>query len=422
MRSTLQEYRSASPREVHAPSVDEFAAIVRSRILRDWAVGPRRIINATGVILHTNLARAPLGPAAREAIAVASGYCDLEYDLTSGGRGDRQTRVGRQLTSLTGAEAAFVTVSASAAVLLIITALAKRREVIVSRGQSVEIGGGFRVPVVLKQSGAKLVEVGTTNRTRLPDYAEAINARTAAILNVHTSNFRIVGFTETVALPELANLAHAHGLPLIDDNGSGALLDTERFGLAHEPTVPEALAAGVDLVAFSGDKLMGGPQSGLILGRASLVNRLRGHPLARAVRPDKVTIAALSATVHSYLAGNAEKTVPVWRMIAQSSTQIEIRARSLQTQAETRGLRLHLEPGESTVGGGSLPGETLPTTLVVLPPSIKAETLRALETPIIARTHAGRIVIDPRTVGEEEESSLLEGLLAALQMTHPGPD
>lgn len=422
VRSTLQEYRNLLPQASVAPSADELAVEVRSRILRDWSVGPHRVINATGVILHTNLARAPLSTAARRAIETASGYSDLEFDLGDGRRGDRQTPVGRQLEALTGAEASFVTVSASAAVLLVLSALAQRREVIVSRGQSVEIGGGFRVPVVLKQSGAKLVEVGTTNRTRLEDYAEAINGRTAAILNVHASNFRIIGFTESVALPELARLAHANGIPIVDDNGSGALLETDRFGLAHEPTVQEALGAGVDLVAFSGDKLVGGPQSGIILGSATLVDRLRMHPLARAIRPDKVTVAALSATIHSYLAGSAESTVPVWRMIAQSPDHIESRARGFQSLAASRGLRVELVSGESTVGGGSLPGETLPTTLMRLPSSMKADTMRGLEIPIIARTQAGRTVIDLRTVADEEESSLLAGLLAAAGVGSSAPD
>jgi L-seryl-tRNA(Ser) seleniumtransferase len=421
VRSTLQDYRDARPYVGASPSAGELADIVRSRISNDWAVGPRRVINATGVVLHTNLARAPLSSAARDAIEEAAGYCDLEFELHDGDRGNRQARIGRQLTALTGAEAAFVTVSASSAVLLMLTALAKRREVIVSRGQSLEIGGGFRVPVVLKQSGAKLIEVGTTNRTRLEDYAEAITSRTAAILNVHASNFRIVGFTESVELSELSELARARGIPLVDDNGSGALLGTERFGLAHEPMVQESLAAGVDLVAFSGDKLVGGPQAGLILGRAALVNRLRSHPLARAVRPDKVTLAALSATVYAYLAGNAEETVPVWRMISQSSQQIEVRARRLQSQAQAKGLQLQLAPGESTVGGGSLPGEMLPTTLLILPPSIQSESLRGLELPIVGRIHAGRTVVDLRTVSEEEESLLLAGLLAAQRVTRQSP-
>jgi L-seryl-tRNA(Ser) seleniumtransferase len=399
------------------PSAGDIAESVRSRIASDWRAGPRHVINATGVVLHTNLARAPLSVSARRAMHEAAGYSDLEFELQQGDRGDRQVHIGRQLTALTGAEAAFVTVSASAAVLLILTALAKRREVIVSRGQSVEIGGGFRVPLVLKQSGAKLVEVGTTNRTRLSDYEEGLTDRTAAILNVHASNFRIVGFTESVPLSALAGLAGARGIPLIDDNGSGALIDTASFGLVHEPMVQESLDAGVDLVAFSGDKLLGGPQAGIILGRATLIDRLRNHPMARAVRPDKVILAALSATVHAYLAGNAEQTLPIWRMIAQTGFQIEARAKELKWRAESNGVHLQLTPGESTVGGGSLPGETIATTLLTLPRSITAESLRQLDPPVVARTQAGRAVIDLRTVSDEEEPSLLSGLITAWHQT-----
>jgi L-seryl-tRNA(Ser) seleniumtransferase len=415
VRSTLQGYRDAPSLDVPMPSESHIAYVVRSRIASEWSVGPRRVINATGVILHTNLARAPLSFAARQAMLEAAGYSDLEFELTHGGRGDRQMHIGQQLTALTGAEAAFVTVSASAAVLLILTALAKRREVVVSRGQSVEIGGGFRVPVVLKQSGAKLVEVGTTNRTRLSDYEEAVTDRTAAILNVHASNFRIVGFTEAVPLSALAALARVRGIPLVDDNGSGALIDTASFGLRHEPMVQESLSAGVDLVAFSGDKLLGGPQAGVILGRATLIDRLRSHPMARAVRPDKVILAALSATVQAYLAGNAEQTLPIWRMIAQTALQIETRAKLFKSRAESHAVHVQLTPGESAVGGGSLPGETVATTLLTLPRSVTAESLRRLDPPVVARTRDGQVVIDLRTVSVEEEPSLLSGLISVSQ-------
>lgn len=413
VRDTLQTYRDDAERVETLPTADQVAELVRAWIEREWAAGPRRVINATGVVLHTNLARAPLSKAALHAMESAAGYSDLELDLRSGDRGDRQTHISHQLAALTGAEAAFITVSASAAVLLALTALARGREVIVSRGQAVEIGGGFRIPVVLQQSGAKLVEIGTTNRTRRSDYEAALTDRTAAILNVHASNFRIVGFTESVALAELASLASARGIPLLDDNGSGALLDTSRFGLAHEPMVQESLAAGSDLVAFSGDKLLGGPQAGVLLGRKSLIERLRKHPLARAVRPDKITLAALSATIQAYIEGNAEHAVPVWRMISQSAERISTRARHLQTEMEALGLRVALEPGESTVGGGSLPGETLPTTVLVLPRSISSKALRALDIPIVARSHAGKTLLDLRTIAEEEQPALLEGLLTA---------
>jgi L-seryl-tRNA(Ser) seleniumtransferase len=420
VREVLHAYRDDPDSVDTFPTAHQVADEVRERIAREWAVGPRRIINATGVVLHTNLARAPLSQAALQAMNVAAGYSDLEFDLQKGGRGDRQAHLNNQLVALTGAEAAFVTVSASAAVLLALTALARGREVIVSRGQAVEIGGGFRIPVVLQQSGARLVEVGTTNRTRLSDFEAAVTDKTAAILNVHASNFRIVGFTESVPLTDLSVLAGARGIPLLDDNGSGAFLDTERFGLVHEPTVPESLAAGSDLVAFSGDKLLGGPQAGVIVGRKQLVQRLSRHPLARAVRPDKITLAALSATVHAYLEGSAQDTVPVWRMIASAPEQVRTRARQIQAQAGSHGLSLGLEAGESTVGGGSLPGETLPTTLLVLPRTISARVLRTLDPPIVARTHAGKTLLDVRTVAEDEQPTLIEGLLTAAALTQKG--
>ena len=393
------------------PTSEAVGESVAIRIGTQWVPGPRPVINGTGVILHTNLARAPLSDEATKAVVAASQYVDLEFDLQTGERGDRQVPVTTQLCALTSAEAAYVTVNAAAAVLLALTAVAKGRDVIVSRGQSVEIGGGFRIPVVLQQSGARLVEVGTTNRTRLSDFEDAVTERTAAILNVHASNFRIVGFTETVALSELAHLARTRDIALIDDNGSGALLDTARFGIAHEPTVQESLAAGADLVAFSGDKLVGGPQAGILLGRRESIRRLRRHPLARAVRPDKMTLAALSATVHAYLRGIAESTIPIWMMIGQSSDDVHVRATRVRDSARLRGLRLQVVAGESTVGGGSLPGETLPTWLLVLPRVMSATRLREADPPIIARTLSGRTVIDMRTVSEREEPALLDGLV-----------
>lgn len=395
------------------PSAEMIGEEVRDGVLHDWSPGPCRVINATGVVLHTNLARAPLSQEAVQSVVSAAGYCDLEFDLKEGERGDRQASVSHQLMALTGAEAAFVTVSAAAAVLLVLTALTHRREVLVSRGQSVEIGGGFRIPVVLRQSGAKLVEVGTTNRTRISDYADAVTERTAAILNVHASNFRIVGFAEAVELPDLAILAKQCGIPLFDDNGSGSLLETTRYGLAHEPMVQESVAAGSDIVAFSGDKLLGGPQAGILVGRADLIHRVRKHPLARAVRPDKVTLAALSATLQAYLQGTAERTIPVWAMIGQTYDEILARATRIRSNASSRGLQLELQPGESTIGGGSLPGETLPTSLLVLPPSISAADLRSLDTPIVARTRGGKTLMDLRTVPEADEPLLLRGLLSA---------
>jgi L-seryl-tRNA(Ser) seleniumtransferase len=374
------------------------------------------VINATGVILHTNLGRAPLSQAAVQAITGSSaGYCNLEYDLEKGERGVRTGRVERLLTHLTGAEAALVVNNNAAAVLLALSALAKRRRVIISRTQLVEIGGGFRVPEVMSQSGAVLVEVGTTNRVHLADYEEALNDPAVAILRAHHSNFRIIGFSSEPELSELASLAHQHQVWLIDDLGSGALIDTQRFGLAHEPTVQESLAAGADLVCFSGDKLLGGPQAGIIVGRKVLLDKIRKHPLARAVRVDKLCLAALAATLEHYLKDEFERTIPIWQMIAKPGEQIRARAAHW---AKTLGMG-EVAAGKSTIGGGSLPEETLPTFLFVLPvpqPNKFLAVLRAQNPPIIARVDDDRVVLDPRTVLPEQEGALLVGLSNALGM------
>jgi L-seryl-tRNA(Ser) seleniumtransferase len=372
------------------------------------------VINATGVILHTNLGRAPLSQAAVQAVmGVSAGYSDLEYDLDKGERGLRTAGVERLLTHLTGAEAALVVNNNAAAVLLALSALAKRRRVVISRTQLVEIGGGFRVPEVMSQSGAILVEVGTTNRVHLTDYVEALNAPAVAIFRAHHSNFRIVGFSSEPELAELATLAHQHEVWLIDDLGSGALVDTQRFGLAHEPTVQESLAAGADLVCFSGDKLLGGPQAGIIVGRKVLLDKLRKHPLARAVRVDKLCLAALAATLEHYLKDEFERTIPVWQMIARPEKQIKARAAHWAKTLELG----EVVSGQSTVGGGSLPEETLPTFLLALSvpqPNKFLTLLRAQNPPIIARVDNDRVVLDPRTVLPEQEGALLVGLANAL--------
>jgi L-seryl-tRNA(Ser) seleniumtransferase len=369
------------------------------------------VINATGVILHTNLGRAPLSAESRRAMETASRYGDLEFDLATGSRGSRQRAVSRLLRALTGAEACLVVGSNAAGILLALTALCRGKDVLVARGQAVEIGGGFRIPEILRQSGARLMEVGTTNRTRVEDYAAAVTTRTAAILHVHASNFRIIGFTEAPDLRDLSVLTHERGIWLLVDNGSGSLLDTSTFGLAHEPTPCDALAAGADLVAFSGDKLLGGPQAGVILGSSGLVERLQRHPLARAVRPDKLILAALSATLRAYVRGDALDTIPVWQMIAQNGEELDRRAKRFQKEAAARGLRLDRIPGQSTVGGGSLPGETLPTTLLVLPEGVSAAGLRSGPVAVVGRTQADRVILDLRTVAEDEEDALLAAVL-----------
>ncbi|HFQ93429.1 MAG TPA: L-seryl-tRNA(Sec) selenium transferase, partial [Anaerolineae bacterium] len=373
------------------------------------------VINGTGVIIHTNLGRAPLSQAALTAMqAVGLGYSTLEYDVASGKRGSRAVHAEQLLQRLTGAEAALAVNNNASAVLLMLTALCQGREVIISRGQLVEIGGGFRIPDVMAQSGAKLVEVGTTNRTHLRDYANAITENTAAILVAHHSNYRIIGFHTEPELADLAALAHEHGLPLLYDQGSGAFLDTAVYGLEHEPTVLEGLEAGCDIVAFSGDKLLGGPQAGILAGRAAFIAPCKKHPLARAVRADKMCLAGLSATLTAYLTGRALTEIPVWRMISRPLAEIEAEAQVWAARLREEGVTAEVVDGRSTVGGGSLPGTSLPTRLLALPhanPDKLAESLRLSDPPVIGRIQDGRFLIDPRTIFPEQVDILLETLL-----------
>lgn len=392
---------------------------------RDWladllAPTLRPVINATGIIVHTNLGRAPLSAAAMAAVArVSTGYSTLEYDLDEGRRGSRAVHAERLLARLTGAEAALVVNNNAAAVLLMLSALCRDRDVIISRGQLIEIGGGFRIPDVLAQSGARLVEVGTTNRTHLRDYAAAITERTAAIFVAHYSNYRIIGFTTQPELAELAALAHQHDLPLLFDQGSGALRDLAPHGLEPEPTVLDGLRAGCDVVAFSGDKLLGGPQAGVLVGRATLIDQLKRHPLARAVRADKMALAALAATLDHYLAGRPEE-IPVWRMIARPVDDISAEAEAWVAQLRARGVDAAIVPGESRIGGGSLPGTSLPTRLVAvsavdLSPDELAARLRGAAVPVIARVQENRLLLDPRTVLPGQAESLLQAVARAVQ-------
>lgn len=393
------------------PGADLAAAIetdAAARLSRQFQGSLRPVINATGVIIHTNLGRAPLARAAIDRVAAtAAGYTNLEYDLAQGARGSRAVHAEALLTALTGAEAAVVVNNNAAATLLMLAALSHGREAIISRGELVEIGGGFRVPDVMAQSGAELREVGTTNRTRVADYSVAIGPRTALILRVHPSNFRIEGFTERPTLAELVDAGRARGIPVVEDIGSGNLDD----GLADEPSVRGSIAAGVDLVCFSGDKLLGGPQAGILAGRRALVDRLRRHPLMRAFRVDKLTYAALEATLLEYLAGRADESVPVRRMMALDVEAIEERARALADRLVPMGWRVSLVSGASAVGGGSAPGLALPTVLVALEregltaDAIEAR-LRALDTPVIARIVDDRVTLDLRTVPPESDGQL----------------
>lgn len=414
-RSVLAEARKGFAAGSRLPGPETLLAAV-GQTLEAW-VAPtlQAAINATGVVLHTNLGRAPLSQAAAQAaLNVALGYSTLEYDLKAGKRGSRLVHAEALLTRLTTAEAAVVVNNNAAAVLLALTALARRRGVVIARTQLVEIGGGFRVPEVMQQSGARLIEIGATNRVHLADYEAALAQKPALFLRAHRSNFRLVGFTSEPGLDEITAAAHRAGLPLVDDLGSGALLDTARYGLGHEPTVQESLAAGADLVCFSGDKLLGGPQAGIIIGRADLVAKIKKHPLARAVRADKLCLAALSATLLHYLLDEAEDKIPIWRMIAAPLETLQRRA---DAWAHTLG-RGQVIAGESTIGGGSLPGETLPTHLLALPvakPDRLLAGLRRQQPAVIARVEDDCVVFDPRTVLPEQETDLLAAIRAAME-------
>ncbi len=410
------------------PSAKEIVDSICAQVGALVSPSLRPVINAAGVILHTNLGRAPLSQEAMEAMdSVAAGYCNLEFDLERGQRGIRHSHLESLLCQLTGAEAALVVNNNASAVLLALTARAKRKDVIVSRGQAVEIGGGFRIPDVMRQSGAKLVEVGTTNCTYLQDYEQSITTRTAALMRVHSSNFRLMGFTNMVSLEELVSLGKRYHLPVFDDLGSGCLLDTTSFGLDAEPTLMGSISTGASLVFSSGDKLMGGPQAGIIVGEAGLISCLKKHPLQRAMRIDKVRLAGLAATLIHYLTGEATSKIPVWRMITAPIGEIEWRAGRWAKVLD--GLASVVE-GETMVGGGSLPGGTLPTRLVAVggvgkrrKPNVAqalSHILRSQEVPIIGRLCERVLLLDPRSVLPEDDEIVVKALRsAATTLEHP---
>jgi L-seryl-tRNA(Ser) seleniumtransferase len=403
-------------------AVARIEAAAEARLGEQFRRSLEPVINATGVILHTNLGRAPLGAAAIDRIVeIARGYSTLEYDAATGVRGRRDRHAEALLKHLTGAQAAVVVNNNAAATLLVLAALAAGREVIVSRGELVEIGGGFRVPDVMAQSGAVLREVGTTNKTRAADYAAAIGERTALILRVHPSNFRIDGFTERPSLGELVEIGRRFGVPVAEDLGSGHLGGA---GSPHpldriEPAVRDAVAAGVDICCFSGDKLLGGPQAGIIIGREEIVERVRRHPLMRALRVDKLTYAALEATLAEYAAGRASATIPVQRMLTMGADEIRVRAEALAARLNAiDGWRAELRAGASAVGGGSAPGVELATWLVAiekrgLTPDALEERLRRLTPPVVARIERDRVLLDLRTVVPDQDQTLL-GLIASV--------
>ncbi|HEV7643148.1 MAG TPA: L-seryl-tRNA(Sec) selenium transferase [Pyrinomonadaceae bacterium] len=407
-----------------AVSREELLKEAQIRLAAGWDLQKRarlqKVINATGVIIHTNLGRAPLSEAARAAVAETGGYCTLEYDLATGKRGRRGARAEKLLADLTGAEAALIVNNCAAAAYLVLTALAAGGETIISRGELVEIGGDFRIPDVMKQAGTTLVEVGTTNRTKLSDYKNAITENTRLIARVHPSNFRVIGFTSSPSVAELAELAHKRGLTFFEDAGSGALPDLTQYGLDGEPRISDSVAAGVDVATFSGDKLLGGLQTGLIVGRAEVVEKLRKHPLYRVLRVDKLTYATLEATLESYLRGTELEDIPVLKMLSQTKEQLAERAANFVENlsaelSENSSLVVDIIPGHSAVGGGAAPEAKLETSLIALTHKTLSanqleEKLRLGEPPVITRVLEDKVVLDLRTVSESDENVLVKTL------------
>ena len=400
---------------------ETYAGLVESSLAGEEEASLRPVINATGVVLHTNLGRAPLAREAREAMSrAARGYSNLEFDLETGSRGSRYDHCVALLRKLTGAEDALVVNNNAGALVLALNTLARARAVVVSRGELVEIGGGFRIPEMLERAGARLREVGTTNRTRLSDYEEALEAGEAgAVLKVHRSNFRVEGFTEEAPLAELAELARAKGVSLVHDLGSGLFLAPERLGLPYEPRAAESLERGADVVAVSGDKLLGGPQAGILAGRSEVVGAMRGNPLCRALRVDKVTLAGLEATLRLYLEpGRAAADIPALRMLGGRPAELHERAEVLARALTERGIRVSVLQDVSLVGGGTYPGLELPTwTLRLEPPGADAEglasRLRRGHRPVVGRVEGERVVLDLRTVDPDEEEELLRRIREA---------
>lgn len=416
LRSEIQE--TVSP--LAGMAADELLAEATSRISRVCESHARartqRVINATGVVIHTNLGRAPLSENAKGAIADAAGYCSVEYDVDGGSRGLRGKYAEELLLELTSAEGAIIVNNCAAATFLALTVFAAGKEVIISRGELVEIGGDFRIPDVLTRSGAKLVEVGTTNRTKLADYENAINENTGIILSVHPSNYRIVGFTSSVGGEALANLARSRGIIFYEDAGSGALIDLKEYGLDREPVIRHSIESGADIVSFSGDKLLGGPQCGIIVGRRELIEEIRKHPLYRALRVDKLTYAALEATLESYRRGTAVQDIPVLKMISATEAGLELRCRAFLNKCpEIPGMRFEVLAGASVIGGGAAPDVRRESPLIAVSHSDMSadeiETrLRYSDPPIIARIEKDLVLIDLRTVSETEEGEVLQVL------------
>jgi L-seryl-tRNA(Ser) seleniumtransferase len=421
-RAALDVARQGIAQGSESPSVAQLVVDVASRVQASEELSLRPVINATGVVIHTNLGRAPLSEeAARAMVEISQQYSNLEFDLASGERGSRHVHVEELLCRATGAEAAMAVNNNASALLLALMALAEGREAIVSRGQLVEIGGGFRIPDVMLQSGVQLVEVGTTNRTYAKDFEHAINPNTALLMRVHSSNFRLVGFTSEASIAELVDVGKLHGIDVLDDIGSGALLDTAAYGMLHEPMPQESIAAGAGVVCFSGDKLLGGPQAGLLVGKRAIIAQLKRHPLARAMRIDKSTLAGLQVTLNHYLRGEALQKIPIWRMIAMPLEELHRRAASWATELESLSATVEVIESRSAVGGGSLPGETLPTWVLAITIPTGALTLEAValrlrqsSPAVVGRIEHDRLLFDPRTVLPGQDEALIGVVRAVL--------
>jgi L-seryl-tRNA(Ser) seleniumtransferase len=415
----IREFINESDNEAEITNkIETIMQEIRKEVDSYVLLNMKRVVNGTGTILHTNLGRAVISDEAAERVKnLVTGYSNLEYDLESGVRGSRYSHFEKIVTKITGAEAAMAVNNNAAAVLLILSALAKNKEVVVSRGELVEIGGAFRVPDVMSQSGSILTEVGTTNKTHLYDYENAINENTAALLKVHTSNYKIVGFTEAVSVNELAELAHKHNIPIIEDIGSGVLVDLSKYGLEYEPTVQASIKAGADIVCFSGDKLLGGPQAGIIVGKKSLINKIKKHPLTRALRIDKFTAIALECVFHDYIDENkAVKNIPVLKLINKEYEEIKKQADIMLKKLVMEigaNCEIKIEGCESQIGGGSLPLERIESFALMFKPlsmttASLEKQLRHMDTPIVGRIVNDYFLIDLRTVLEGEDEIILQ--------------
>jgi L-seryl-tRNA(Ser) seleniumtransferase len=414
IRDSLDYFRNQIKNGESAPTFDGIKINIFEILSDQFSPSLIPVINATGVVLHTNLGRAPLSHETIQSMqSIGSGYNTLEFNLSTGKRGSRSIHAEEILKQLTGTEAAIIVNNNAAAVLLVLSALAKRKYVVIARTQLIEIGGGFRIPDVMKQSGAKLLEVGTTNRVRISDYEQSLQESAALVMRAHHSNFKILGFTEEPSLIDLVDISHQFSTPLFDDLGSGTFLDTAQFGLPHEPTIYESVQSGADIISFSGDKLLGGPQAGIIIGKKELIQKIKNHPLARAIRPDKITLAGITATLTHYLRDEAIQKIPIWQMISQTPIQLKTRVEHWKHILQLGDVISSL----STIGGGSLPEETLPTYVLAIKiskPDLLMKKLRSAQKPIIARLEDGKILFDPRTVLPEQDVEFINSLQKTL--------